>query len=175
MCEEWKSVDLFPEYMVSNLGNVKRIAPWKTKNRFHPGYIKGRRMRPNGYLAIKLIHNGVRQHFFIHRLVAHYFIGPRPENKEVNHKNFDRLDNRADNLEYLTRKENIHYTILYGNFPRGETHGFAKFTTEDVKNIKRRLSRNEFCSTIAKEYSVNRSTISHIKRNLTWKHVQIDQ
>jgi len=55
---------------------------------------------------------------YIHRLVAEYFI-PNPENKKyVNHLNCDRADNRVENLEWCTAKENTDYTMQVGNVVR---------------------------------------------------------
>lgn len=59
-----------------------------------------------GYLQVFLYKNGKADMFFIHRLVAEHFV-PNPFNKPcVNHKNEDKTDNRACNLEWVTYKEN---------------------------------------------------------------------
>lgn len=59
-----------------------------------------------GYLIVGLSKNGKRKNFYLHRLVAEAFI-PNPENKpEVNHKKGNKYDNRACNLEWVTRSEN---------------------------------------------------------------------
>lgn len=66
----------------------------------------------NGYLRVNLRdEDGVNRHYRIHRLVAEAFI-PNPLNKaQVNHKNGNRKDNRAENLEWATPKENIQDSI----------------------------------------------------------------
>lgn len=82
---------------VSNFGRVKIIA-YGGRNRITKGSDNTR-----GYLRITI---GGKQ-YFVHRLVAETFI-PNPSNKlEVNHKNSNTKDNKAENLEWVTRQENM--------------------------------------------------------------------
>lgn len=106
MTEEWKIIEDNSNYAISNLGNVKNINT-------------GRNLRPantgSGYLQVQLYqgtHN-TRKHFSVHRLVANAFI-PNPDNKpQVNHINGNRNDNRVENLEWVTRKENmVHASVV---------------------------------------------------------------
>lgn len=68
----------------------------------------------SGYENIKLCKENQTYHFLIHRLVAEAFI-PNPNNlPEVNHKNKNRQDNRVENLEWCSRKDNLYdsYTTM---------------------------------------------------------------
>lgn len=94
----WKTLDFNPAYEVSDLGEVRKI-----DNKYYPKFQKDK----DGYVYCSLsMGNGIKKKFRVHRLIAHAFI-PNPQNKpEVNHKNSIRNDNRADNLEWVTRSEN---------------------------------------------------------------------
>ena len=62
----------------------------------------------NGYLQVALCQK-TKQTFYIHRLVAETFI-PNPHGlKEVNHINENKHDNRVENLEWISKKNNINY------------------------------------------------------------------
>ena len=96
--EEWKRYKN-SNYEVSNLGNVRNIN----------GKIKSQQLDRYGYLVTDLYINGKCKNVKVHRLVAQTFI-PNPENKPtVNHKNEIKSDNRVDNLEWATIKEQNSY------------------------------------------------------------------
>ena len=96
MEEIWKLIDQFPNYNVSNLGNIKNIItnkPLKILNK-------------EGYGSVSLKYNELKKSLKVHRLVAVAFI-ENPENKsDVNHKDKNKLNNHISNLEWMTRKEN---------------------------------------------------------------------
>ena len=62
-----------------------------------------------GYFTVCLYKNKIHKYYLIHRLVAQAFI-PNPDNlSEVNHKDEDKSNNRADNLEWCDHKYNMNY------------------------------------------------------------------
>ena len=84
----------------------------------------------NGYYQV--VYNGKRQS--LHRIIAELFI-PNPENKPcVDHKNRDKLDNRVENLEWVTYSENNYNTSR--NKPTGE-----RICDIGEKEFNRRRSR----------------------------------
>ena len=88
-------------YMVSNLGRVLSLH----KKNF--GNIVKQDCNPNGYLYVKLYHNGQAKGVRVHRLVGLTFIGEPIEKLECCHSNTNRLDNRLFNLEFKTQSENM--------------------------------------------------------------------
>lgn len=92
-------------YEISNLGNVKSLDYGRTGKE---QILKGGKDR-YGYLYVLLYKNKERKKITTHRLVATTFI-PNKENKPcINHKNEIKTDNRAENLEWVTIKENNNY------------------------------------------------------------------
>lgn len=98
MSRMWKPIPGFEGlYIVSDFGQVR-------------GLKRGHCLRPNrkrtGYLQVTLSRGGVNHYRDVHRLVAQAFL-PNPEGKpQVNHKNGQKSDNRACNLEWVTESEN---------------------------------------------------------------------
>lgn len=106
MEEIWENIEGYEGlYQISNRGRVKSLERVDENN--HP--IKERIMKPSmslGYLYVGLRKQGKQKRMRIHRLVAAAFI-PNPNNKEeVGHKDETRTNNYADNLEWVSKKEN---------------------------------------------------------------------
>jgi hypothetical protein len=88
-----------PGYFVSNMGRFRR---GNTKILATP-------ISTKGYPVFSVSQDGKRKYYMAHRLIAEHFIGS-VEGKEINHKNFNKADNRAENLEIVTHSENMrHY------------------------------------------------------------------
>jgi hypothetical protein len=118
MEEIWKDIEGYKGiYQVSSLGRVKSVGRMLSYKNHQDREQKETIMNPyksRDYLGIVLYSCGKRKSFLVHRLVADTFI-PNIENKEeVNHKNGNKHDNRAENLEWVTHSENnLHcYNVL---------------------------------------------------------------
>ena len=101
----------YENYLVSNKGEVINE---KTSHILKPF------MGTGGYLYVTLSKDGKGHPKRLHRLVAEAFCLRRTEATEVNHKNGDKTDNRANNLEWVTKSENMNHA--YRNGLQKSTH-----------------------------------------------------
>lgn len=101
MVELWKPInETNGKYSISNLGRVR-----SRKGIVNPSN------NGNGYLYFSVYLNGKIKHFYVHRMVALYFVN-NPENERVvNHIDYDKSNNKAENLEWCSQKQNINHSI----------------------------------------------------------------
>ena len=136
--EIWKDVVGYEGlYEISNLGNVRsvkrtRIIHDKRGRDFEAplpekllSTISTDKTR---YLGVMLYQNGEKKRYLIHRLVAEAFV-PNPNGlKEVNHIDENTKNNKADNLEWVTHKQNMNH----GTLPERRKH-FRVATTPIIQ------------------------------------------
>lgn len=120
----------------------------------------------HGYLRV---HAG-RGSASVHRIVWESVHGPIPVDREINHINGIKSDNRIANLELVTRGENIAHAYRHGlRNASGERNARAKLTEQDVREI--RASRGTARKALAAKYGVSEWTINGIKSGLVWRSV----
>lgn len=122
----------------------------------------------------------------IHLYVAHGWVDGYFDGAEVNHRDFNRNNYNADNLEWVTHKENIQYTIdnnyeAVCKSKQGIRNGRATFTEKQIKYIRQLYSEGKSIADIvrifypelqtAKQYRNIHSTFSNIVKNITWKNL----
>ena len=123
MKEIWKDVIGYEGiYQVSNLGRVKSLE----RDVYNPLHgtirrkekIKKQWLNQDGYLIAKLCIDGENKNIPVHILVAKAFLGnyDYSDGLEVNHKDLDRTNNHVDNLEWLTHRGNIDYSVARGQY-----------------------------------------------------------
>lgn len=182
MNEIWKDIKGYEGYyQVSNFGRVKslaRVVIGKNNRKYDiKEKIVKSRIHQNGYLFVHLCKNGKKKHLSIHRLLAQAFI-PNLENKpEVNHKDGNKENNRVENLEWATSKENVHHAFRTGLkiMTKGEKCSWSKLTEKQVSEIKKELKNCYYGAYVklGKKYNVCPETIRAIKLNKTWKHIKV--
>lgn len=95
-------------YQVNKLGIIRSVDRIISRNG-GMAKIRGRIMKPqkatNGYRFVNLCKDGVATIRMVHRIVVESFLGYKKT--DINHKDFDKTNNKLSNLEYCTRRENM--------------------------------------------------------------------
>lgn len=111
MTEFWLPVRGYEgRYAVSDMGRVKSLPRVEQRSNGTTITVNGRVLRHGiaavGYPLVVLCGNGKPKTTMVHRIVAEAFLGGPPDGREVDHRNGQRDDNRAENLRWVTRSEN---------------------------------------------------------------------
>jgi hypothetical protein len=167
--ENWKKIQGFENYSVSDLGRVRRDTPGRGTQ---PGRFIVGGENNNGYKLVCLSKNGKNKTLFLHKLVADAFI-PNPKNlPEVNHLN-GKDDNSAISLEWCTHSENMEHAFRTGlKIPvRGENLGTSKLTSIEVLEIRNLRNQGWKYSELTEKFGIHKSTVAQIVNNKTWVHI----
>lgn len=162
--EVWKPIKNYEDkYLVSNLGRVKSIITLRKDKRGYTYGVKPRIMKQSftstGYLMVNL--NG--KFFKVHRLVAFAFID-KPVGKDfINHKDFNTTNNRVENLEWVTPRENVLHAV--NGHRNNNYHYFDKEIA--IQEYKSGISANVIAKkmNIPKHCILNLMHKNNIKRN----------
>ena len=112
--EIWKDIKGYEGfYQISNLGRVKRLKRWNPGKRIFVECesLVAETNNGYGYLIVSLVKEHRRKNHYVHRLVAETFV-ENPLNKNcVNHLDCNKKNNIASNLEWVTQRENVLYSV----------------------------------------------------------------
>lgn len=169
---KFRACPILPEfYEVSNTGHVmnmrgKFLKEWKDRD---------------GYPHVYLVQGGKRYYRAVHKLVATAFHGLKPTEKhQVNHKNGVRDDNRPENLEWVTSRENTLHGWASGrqvsekqrtNAKRvfgGANNPKAKITKKDAEFIRWLREKGMEYKKIAPHFSISVAQVGAICTNRNW-------
>ena len=167
--ETWKPVPFADEYEVSDLGNIRRVAPAIKRRDYGP--IRGS-LTYQGYMAVTLRHKGKRlQPRFLHRIIMEAFHGP--SDLHVNHINGIKNDNRLCNLEYVTAADNRKHAMqVLDSFAKGAGHPNAKLVDADVVQIKSMIRAGISDRAISEIFGCTAANIYVIRKGKGWTHIQ---
>jgi len=160
--ETWKPIEEFPDYEISDQGNVMSNKRRKT-------IIIRPVLSRRGYLSIVTSHYGKKRMLKIHQLVLKHFGPPQPLNTTPDHINRIKTDNRIENLRWATPEEQNENRIP----AKGETHGSCKLTEDQALEIKRRLQKPVNQAALSREYGISRQLIAGIKSGRKWAYLNI--
>ena len=143
--EIWKPVENYEKfYEVSNKGRIRN-----TRNKIMKTYKIN-----SGYEAIKFTVNTKRTSHLIHRLVAKAFLDNPKNLPEVNHINENKMDNKIDNLEWVSSSQNKQHSLKSGTYDKiytqcntlGKKNNYKRYS--NYHNVTFQKSRNKWAATV---------------------------
>ena len=127
-----------------------------------------------GYRGATLCYEGFRDLTRHHHLVMRWWVGPRPEGMVINHKDGVKINNRLENLEYCTPKENREHAKLHRLYHSGDRHAGSKLSNEAVELLKRAYAVGMSLNQLARAFEVDKKAISQVLNGTTWRYAEED-
>lgn len=178
MEEVWKWIEGYEgKYKISNFGRVKSYASRYVVNKGfvnQNGHILKSNDNGRGYKYVQLAGNGFRDRRYIHRLVAMNFLKESyKEGLEVNHKDGDKSNNKAENLEWVTSYENVQHAIKTGLFDQRGSKGRCTHLNDLQATAIKRLYNNKLMTSgeIMKLFDVSRHTVLDISSGKSFNYL----
>lgn len=169
--EEWRPVEGWLNYEISNRGRVRR-SPSAPRT---PGTHPGRLLKPwphfkDRYPVVGLWGSGKQQFIPVHRLVAVAFLGPPPTpNHQVAHWDGDRGHCHVSNLRWATIPENTEDRMRHGTTARGTKSPWSILDESDVRMVRRLHQEGATQISLAIRLKVSKSLIGAIVRREAWR------
>lgn len=163
--EVWKKIQDYENlYEVSNKGKVRDLK----------GNIKPMYKNNKGYLCLSLYYKGKTYHPTIHRLVAKYFIQNPNNYNQVNHKDCNKENNDASNLEWCNQRYNFDEGMKTFQYSHNENHYFAKLKNTDIPIIYDLYNLGFTRATVSKIFDINPASLEAIEKGISYRELNID-
>jgi hypothetical protein len=172
--EEWRPIPGFEDrYEVSSLGNVCGLRGRNGKGNYrHPLSPSKVGPPPNfAYRQVQLWREGKPSLKFVHRLVLEAFVSPCPPGMEGAHLDGNPSNNMLSNLAWTTHLDNMRHKYRHGTMPVGEKNWRARFTADDVREIRRMAERGLSNAEIGRLAGTSKDAIWMIVNRRSWRHI----
>lgn len=165
MSSNWKTILEFPDYQVSDDGQVRSLKFGKCR------ILKQRCLGvKRAYRGVSLWKDRQEYQFYVHRLVLEAFGGkPHDVSLEVNHKDGNKSNNCYKNLEWCTSSENKQHGVDNGMYPVGEQCSWSVLDQNDIQKIHMMRAQGMSHQAISEHFPVQRRQISRILQGTRWK------
>jgi hypothetical protein len=179
--EKWETIFELKnkKYSISNYG---RIA--SHKNDIQSGYLlKYSLLKGYAVVSVRLEKNQNPKTIYIHKLVAEKFLKKENESQNfVIHKDFNKLNNRSDNLKWATQKEvalhqkdnpRVKAGHIKTNLANKTKKKGGKLSVVDVKKLKNILKtrKNITIKKLAEDFNISEMQVYRIKNGSSWQHI----
>lgn len=136
-------MELYPKYEVSTEGHVRNAETHR---------IYAQWLGKDGYLRMEMWLDGHRKGMLVHRMVALCYLDNPLKLPEVNHKNKIKTDNRVENLEWVTRQENMEHRNADDSVQEMMHLNGLKAKEWNLKNTAKAVASYDFEGNLIKEY-----------------------
>lgn len=155
----WKKT--LDKYEVSDDGRIRNANTGREIKQF---------VGPDGYMRTQI----AGKTRLVHRVIAKAYIPEDPEKVFINHKDGNKQNNRADNLEWCTRSENMYHAYSKDLKPKpfGTKNGRCRLSDEQVEFIREHYipgDESYGAKALAKRFGVAPQTISAVNSGQNWK------
>lgn len=169
----WRRSHRFPDYEVSDTGLVRRSTSGRSTYR---GRVLRAYLDSSGYRAVHIRDAaGSMQSVRIHVLVAEAFLANKRLDQEVNHIDGHKYNNRAENLEWATRSENLRHAYRTGlkepRDMRGEQNTRARLSQCQASEIRSLAKEGADVWDLSLLYDVSVITIRQVANGRRWSHI----
>ena len=170
--ENWRDVRGYEGLdQVSNYGGVKSITHYDSMGRTKKGCILVPSLDSRKhYLKVSFYKKGIHKNAYIHKLVANAFLPNLNRFPVVNHKDENKLNNNASNLEWCTYQYNNTYGKMK-NIRLGESNGCSKITYDIAIYIKQHHVPNDKVygtTALSKKFGISAPQVSAIAHGKRW-------
>jgi hypothetical protein len=160
--EEWRPINGFPDYAVSNLGRIKRLTKGKGT---YPGRMRHPTISSAGYFQVGLC--GTKK--LVHQIVAEAFLGAKPPGHHCHHTNGRKLENYPHNLEYL--EEGIHNGMAFKHCTP-KLRGHPKLSESEVREVRKLAQMGISRKNLTVRFGVKEHCIRKIINRQSWQWVE---
>jgi len=161
--EIWNDILGYVGYQASDKGRLKRLEKSRVLKNGKESILKERILKPSkrkqGDLVVKV--NG--KTVMVHKFIALAFLG-ESDGRDVRHKNGNKTDNRASNLEYISRNQ----TLTNAYYKSKDSNRGKKLTRNRVDRIVDDILNGVTGKEIARKHKISESTVSDIKSLRRW-------
>jgi hypothetical protein len=169
LIEIWRTIEGSEDYEASTHGRIRRGRESGSGSSYI-GRILKQTLHHTGYRVVSLTVDGRQKSITVHRAIALTLLPPpTTAGLQVNHRDGDKLNNFASNLEWCTGKANMGHAGDMGLWREfGSNNVRAKLNECEVREIFIRGRNGESQGKLAGEYRISQSTISNIVNRRGW-------
>lgn len=162
------------EYEFSDYGRMKSI----NKQTGEEKLLKGSKIK-NGFMQLNLrLQGGIRQGYYLHKLVAEHFVDKAPDKNFVIHLDFDNNNNHYKNLQWVNQKELTAHQIKHGVYDakNRKVASHVKMNESKVRLLKKRLKEGKTKRKIlARSFGITETQLKRIESGENWGQVRLKE